>query len=260
MARRFLIGRFLPSHSSAYRFRERRIPDGATITPETLSARFSERARRFRAQRGKYAVTFQAGLALALLTVVAAFNLNIHPGDRKGFELPTQELVTVQEIIQTRQDIKPPPPPRPPIPVEVPNDEVLEEDDLTFDAALDIGIGAPLPPPPALEQPEDEGPEDEIFIIVEEMPTIVGGLSALSADLEYPLLARRAGIEGTSVIRVLVNRDGTPSDATVLRSAHDLLDQAALDAVLKQRFTPGRQRGAPVLVYMALPVRFALSD
>lgn len=259
MARKFLVGRFLTSHSSAYRFRKQRIPEETALTPEVLQARFSERARRFRSERDKYFLYIQAGMALALLVLVAAFNLDIQPGDREGFEAPAQELVTVQEIIQTRQDIKPPPPPRPPIPVEVPNDELLEEDDLMLDATLEIGLGAPLPPPPVQEEPEDENPEDEIFIVVEETPAIIGGMAALSADLEYPLMARRAGIEGMSVIRVVVNRDGTPSDATVIRSAHELLDQAALDAVVKQRYTPGRQRGVPVPVYMAIPVKFELN-
>ena len=260
MARKFLVGRFLTSHSSAYRFRRQRIPGETGMTREILHACFSERARRFRSERDRYVLYVQGGIALALLVLVAAFNLDVQPRDTTGFEVPSQELVTVQEIIQTRQEIKPPPPPRPPIPVEVPNDEILEEDDLVLDATLDIGLGAALPPPPVHEEPEDEGPEDEIFIIVEETPTIIGGMAALSADLEYPLLARRAGIEGTSVIRIVVNRDGTPSDATVLRSAHELLDQAALDAVVKQRYTPGRQRGVPVPVYMAIPVKFELND
>ena len=37
-----------------------------------------------------------------------------------GCEVPTEE------ILQTKQIQKPPPPPRPPVPVEMPNDEILE--------------------------------------------------------------------------------------------------------------------------------------
>ncbi len=168
-----------------------------------------------------------------------------------------QEMVTIQDIIQTRQNPLPPPPPRPQIPVEVPNDVILEPDPLDFDAALNIDAPLPLPPPPTASDPENED-EDEIFVIVEEMPTIVGGVAALSADLEYPAVARRAGLEGTSVIQVLVDRDGTASNPVVIRSASTLLDNAATEAILSQQFTPGRQRGKAVLVRIAIPVHFKL--
>ncbi len=257
MARHFLIGQFLQSHASAYRYRATRLPEGASISPSVLRGRFSERARRFRAERGKYGVYVQGCFVLALLILVAAFNLNFQLGDGAPMAAPPQELLSIQDIIQTRQILKPPPPPRPPIPVEVPNDEILEDDPLLLDASLDIDLGVPsLPPPPAEVEPEDDS--DEIFVVVEEMPTMVGGMPALVADLVYPKLAQRAGIEGTSVIRVIVDREGNPSQPTVIKSAHELLDQAAIDAVLEQRFTPGRQRGRPVLVQVAIPVRFVL--
>lgn len=164
----------------------------------------------------------------------------------------------MQEIIQTRQQRTPPPPPRPPIPVEVPDDTMLEDDDLPLGDPLEIAV-LTLPPPP-LPDAEPEEKEDEIFMIVEDMPEIVGGQAALFAALSYPVVAQRAGIEGMVIVEITVNPDGTASDAEVIRSAHEILDKTAVEAVLKQEFKPGRQRGRAVHVRMAIPVKFRLQN
>ena len=74
-----------------------------------------------------------------------------------------QEEVFVEEVAQTKQITIPPSPPRPPVPIEVPNDEILDDDivDLDLDFELDGPIN--LPPPP----PQANNDEEEIFIVVE---------------------------------------------------------------------------------------------
>ena len=258
MKKNFLIGRFLPGYTGAYRHTPPIAGEGTHLSKDSLEKRFRERAIRFRMERHRYAFHFQAGLALAVMLAIGAFNLDLRPKEAAPLQVMTQEVVTMQEIIQTRQDRKPPPPPRPPVPVEVPDDMILEDDDLPLGDLLELT--ELTPPPPPLPDKKPEPVEDEIFVIVEEQPTIIGGQAALSAALEYPLIAQRAGIEGMVVIQVTIEPDGTPGDPEVLRSAHDLLDQAALEAVLAQRFTPGRQRGKAVRVRMAIPVNFKLQN
>ena len=256
MKRNFLIGRFLQSHASVYRYDPRPSRPKASLPLEVLRRRFGARARRFHAERNRYAIYLQASLAAAVLVVIGAFNLDIQPRESELILGPPQELVTINEILQTRQDVKPPPPPRPQVPVEVPNDEIIEDDDLMLDIPFDLTDPLPLPPPPKEEKPEDDA--NEIFLVVEEMPTLIGGIAALSADITYPMIARRAGIEGMVVVRVVIEDTGVPSTPVVIQSAHEILDKAAVEAVLKQRFTPGRQRGRAVRTHMAIPVRFAL--
>lgn len=260
MRNSFLIGRFLPSHASAYRYAKKPYQAQTPILDRnTLKRRFTEREHRFRVTQRKYGFTLQACTAGALLLVITAFNVDFRSRKSVSMEIPAQELVTINDIVQTRQKITPPPPPRPPVPVEVPDDEILEEDDLNLDASLEITTPlADLPPPP----PVEEEPEEELdyFEIVEEMPRIIGGLNALIADLSYPILAQRAGIEGTVIVRILIDEFGTPSTPYILKSVHELLDNAAVTAVLKQRFEPGQQRGRAVRVQMAIPVRFRLKD
>ena len=258
MNRSFLIGRFLPSHAGCYRYKPR--PIAAVLSAQQLEAGFARRVERFQRERHRYTLMMQSAFILAFLVVIGAFNLEWRPRSAEPVTSLEQEVVTIQEVIQTRQLVKPPPPPRPPIPVEVPNDEILEDEDLDLDSYLTLDpIFASAPPPP----PEDDEPEldeFEIFEFVEAMPEIIGGQAALMAELKYPVAAQRAGIEGMVVVQIVIQPDGTPSDPTVIRGAHDLLDQEAVRAVMELEFTPGMQRTKPVPVRMAIPVRFALRD
>ena len=261
MRDQFLIGRFLKAYSSVYRYKDRHAPPTPSFDRQTLEDRFAERKRRFRTRQRRYVVHLQLGFFAALALVISAFQVNITANPTEAYTPVQQELVTMEEIIQTRQQITPPPPPRPPVPVEVPDDEIIEEDELDLDATLDLAepLAALPPPPPVEEDEEEEEPDDHIFVVVEQMPTMIGGLEALLEDLKYPRLAQRAGLEGTVVVIVVIEKDGKPSNARVARSVADMLDAAAVEAVMKQRFEPARQRSRPVRVEMAIPVHFRLT-
>ena len=261
MRDQFLIGRFLKAYAPVYRYKERPGPPTPGFERQELADRFAERKRRFRSRQRRYVVHLQLGFFAALVLVISAFQLNIEPGETGAYTPVMQELVTMEEIVQTRQQIKPPPPPRPPVPVVVPDDAILEDDELDLDATLDITEPLALrpPPPPAPEDEEEEYPEDHVFVVVEQMPEMIGGLAALLDDLKYPPLAQRAGLEGTVVVIVVIEKDGRPGSARVARSVAKVLDDVAVEAVLKQRFEPARQRNRPVRVQMAIPVHFRLT-
>ncbi len=261
MRDQFLIGRFLKAYAPVYRYKERRGPPTPSFDRQVLADRFAERKRRFRARQERYVVHLQLGFFAALLFVISAFQVNIQPNETGAYTPLKQELVTMEEIVQTQQQVKPPPPPRPPVPVVVPDDEILEDDELDLDATLDIGepLAARPPPPPAPEDEEEEDPEEKIFVVVEQMPEMIGGIAALLDDLKYPLLAQKAGLEGMVIVTVVIDKEGRPGSAQVIRSVHKVLDEAAVAAVLKQRFEPGRQRNRPVRVEMSIPVQFRLT-
>ncbi|MFB3131940.1 MAG: energy transducer TonB [Rhodothermales bacterium] len=261
MRDQFLIGRFLKAYTPVYRYKERPGPPTPSFERQVLADRFAERKRRFRARQRRYVVHLQLGFLAALLLVISAFQLNIQSNPTEAYTPLEQELVTMEEIVQTRQQVTPPPPPRPPVPVVVPDDEIIEEDELDLDATLDIAEPLALrpPPPPAPEDEEETDLEDEVFVVVEQMPEMIGGLEALLKDLKYPRLAQRAGLEGTVVVIVLIEKDGRPGRCRVAKSVAKVLDDAAVAAVMKQRFEPARQRNRPVRVEMAIPVHFRLT-
>lgn len=75
----------------------------------------------------------------------------------------------------------------------------------------------------------------------------------------YPLAARRAGEQGTVMLRVLVSPDGQPARVELedsSGSAH--LDSAAVEAVKRWRFTPARRSSETVEGWVLVPIVFRL--
>lgn len=75
---------------------------------------------------------------------------------------------------------------------------------------------------------------------------------------DYTDEARRRGITGDVVLEVVVRRDGTVGDATVLQGLGAGLDQRAIAAVRQWRFAPARRRGEAVDVIVEVAVEFTL--
>jgi TonB family protein len=102
--------------------------------------------------------------------------------------------------------------------------------------------------------------DEEVFMVVEDPPELVGGMEALQEAVSYPEMAKEAGIEGRAIVQFVVDENGNVTDPTVTRGAHELLNEAAIEAVKEQEFNPGKQRGEPVKVQMSIPVTFRLPD
>ena len=77
----------------------------------------------------------------------------------------------------------------------------------------------------------------------------------------YPEMARTAGIEGQAVVEALVDVDGSVADARILKpSGNASLDQAAVDAAMRSKFSPAKQRDKAVRVWVSIPFRFTLNN
>ena len=74
---------------------------------------------------------------------------------------------------------------------------------------------------------------------------------------EYPRNARAAKVQGVVLLEAEINSDGLVCSARVLRSI-PLLDQSAINAVLRWRFTPAKVNDVAVPVIMPLTVNFTL--
>ena len=117
---------------------------------------------------------------------------------------------------------------------------------------------APLPPPLPLP-PEPEKPT-QVFVVVEEMPELIGGLAALLREIKYPVIAKRAGVEGRVIVQFIVAEPGRVGESKVVRGIGAGCDEEALRALHTRRFRPGKQRGKAVRVKMSLPVTFRLGQ
>jgi protein TonB len=77
----------------------------------------------------------------------------------------------------------------------------------------------------------------------------------------YPWRARRQGIEGRVVIRLMVAADGTPERISVLRSSgYAILDRAAVRTFRDWRFRPATRAGIAVASSLDVPISFRLHD
>ncbi|MEQ8523820.1 energy transducer TonB [Gracilimonas sp.] len=205
--------------------------------------------------RKSYTIILEVGTIFALLFMIALVKVNIETEPPKEIALDEQEVVEMEEVIQTKQIETPPPPPRPPVPVEVPNDEIIEDEMINMDAELDMDAPMDLPPPP----PEEEEEED-FFVVVEQMPKLKGGMAKLQGSVTYPEMARKAGIEGRVTVQFIVNEQGNVENAQVVRGIGGGCDEEALRAVKEASFEPGMQRGRPVRVQYALSINFRLQN
>lgn len=77
---------------------------------------------------------------------------------------------------------------------------------------------------------------------------------------DYPPAARRRGLEGTVLVRVLVSTEGVPDQTRVVGpSGIDELDQAAVIAVQRWRFAPAREGSTAIAHWVDIPIRFKLT-
>ena len=100
----------------------------------------------------------------------------------------------------------------------------------------------------------DIPPDD--FVAVEVEPYI--DLTELQRRVVYSEMARRAGVEGKVIVRVLVGKDGKPLKSIVEFSDNELLNGSAVKAVMSSIFTPARQNGNPVALWVNIPINFRL--
>lgn len=203
----------------------------------------------------KYRKIFEISMVLALLLLILAFKFFPHvQGEQMDVEA-VQELVDVEDVEITKQETAPPPPPKPPIPIEAPADDELEDIEIE-DTEIDMEEEVAPPPPPVEE--EEEIPV-EFFVAVEEMPEPIGGIQGIQQRIIYPEIAKRAGVQGRVYIKAFVDETGAVQKAEVLKGIGAGCDEAAVDAVMKTRFKPGKQRGKPVRVQVSIPILFKLN-
>ncbi len=205
--------------------------------------------------RGKYRKHFEISLILSLSLIIAAFKLAPKNGIIDENYNPPQELITIENIINTVQKPNPPELPVRPKIIVAQTDDVIEDlllDDISIDFDAVLGQPPAIPDPPRVIK-------DEPFIpFAEEMPEPIGGLKAIQDKVKYNEIAIRSRIEGTVYIEAKIDRDGNVVDAVIKKGVGGGLDESALRAVKLTKFHPGKQRGIPVKVKMVIPIKFVL--
>lgn len=214
----------------------------------------------------KTGLFFNIGLVVSMIIAVVAFEYK-KKGDANLDDLARNNNI-FEEIIEVPPTDQPPPPPpkvQQPQIIEVPDEEVIE-DEIEID--MDNEITEETKVEVITIQPQEVEKEDpnEIFLVVEETAAPLGGMNAFYEYVgkqmqgKYPAQARRMGIEGRVFVEFVVEKDGSLTDVKAIKGIGAGCDELAVKVVQgAPKWKPGKQRGKPVRQKMVLPIVFKLN-
>jgi TonB family protein len=128
-------------------------------------------------------------------------------------------------------------------------------------------VAPPPPPPPPIPSSGAKAPgagDDEVFIVVEQMPQYPGGFGELGKyvgnrvkELKETAFFEGKELKGNALIGFTVAADGKVTGIKVLESDNQPAANAAVELARGMAvWTPGMQRGKAVPANFTLPVRF----
>jgi protein TonB len=204
--------------------------------------------------RGKYKRNLEISLIISLIFLIASFKYSPQKRAVKKYIEPNQDLIKIAQILPSKQS-EIPPKAKPVVP-EISMDPEIKEiefepNELKVNAKVDK-------PPESFEVNKTIENENDIFIVVEELPQPIGGFEAIQSKIHYTDLAIKADIQGKVIVLAVIDKNGNVAEARIAKSLFPQLDEVALNAVKETKFTPGKQRGKSVKVQISIPITFKL--
>ncbi|MFO7573999.1 MAG: energy transducer TonB [Bacteroidales bacterium] len=207
----------------------------------------------------------QLGLVVTIALILIAFEWTTTDRKENVFANIQEEIIEEEQAPITEEQEQPPEAP-PEVNVTdifeiVDNDVNIENEILFSDLVTEDTQVAMYTWNPVVDEEEKE---DDVFMIVEDMPTFRGGdvqrfSNWVKERVKYPQIAQENGIQGKVFIGFIVEPDGSVSNVTILRSVDKSLDDEAVRVVTSSpRWNPGKQRGQPVRVRFSITVNFQL--
>jgi periplasmic protein TonB len=210
-------------------------------------------------------IFIQIGLVIALSIVLVAFEWATRPSKGNTDKLTTDTSYEVEEMQITRREEPKPEPIQQQKVAEILN---IVDDNVNIDDDFDFNVEANSETEfkfTGFAEEKEEFVEEQLFYIVEDMPTFNGGDPAVEFrkyifdNMKYPQIAAENGISGRVFIQFVVNAKGMVTDAVVAAPVDPALDKEALRVVMSSPpWTPGKQRGKPVKVFYTFPINFIL--
>ncbi|MBL7966695.1 MAG: energy transducer TonB [Prolixibacteraceae bacterium] len=105
--------------------------------------------------------------------------------------------------------------------------------------------------------------DEKVYEKVDQMPEFQGGqeelISFLVKSIQYPEEAKKKGTQGKVFVNFVVGKDGSITNAKILKAVDPLLDAEALRVITAMpKWIPGKDKGKEVAVQFTLPISFAL--
>ena len=220
-------------------------------------------------------------MAFLIICIIAVFAFSLR--EKKVYKTPYRSMARLDMIDTPISEDAAPPPPPPEIivtgtlaqagnPVPVPDamvapDQIFASVDEISTSSSQIGDQQQiniddLPTDAGLSVQKEEEPSPDEFIVTDQdyNEVVSRVLPDLQRRVEYPEMARRAGVEGRVSIKVLIGKDGKPKPGRTIveETASELFNPASVKAIMAQVFPPATQNGQPVEVWVVIPIVFRL--
>ena len=230
--------------------------------------------------RKKYNRTVLIALLIGILiigTAVITPYINAKAAENRGKRAERQVEIKLENLDQPAEQVAPPPPPPPPpadvvqqqkyVPPQV-VDSIKPEDVkqlMTADQAQTEVTNKEVVEvqQQVKEEVQEAEPEQQPFVVVEEMPMFPGGdvalLKYIADHIQYPEIAKENNIQGKVIVRFCVTPKGGVSQVSILKGVDPELDKEAIRVVnTLPPFKPGKQGGKPVPVWYMVPIAYTL--
>jgi protein TonB len=209
-------------------------------------------------------------------------------GVKKFADRPKEEVKETLQIEQIDltppppiEDVPPPPPPPPPPPMAemvkftppvIKDDAVEEEPQKLQEEVKETQVGEKdqegdkdIVAPPTENTGPAEAAQPEIFTIVEEQAEFPGGIAEMQKfiqkNLQYPSMAREAGLSGKCFLKFVVNESGSISNVEILKGVPGCqdCDKEAIRVVKSMpAWKAAKMTGKSVKCYFNLPISFRI--
>ena len=210
-------------------------------------------------------IYFNLGLLIVLCISLIAFEWSSGTIGSNEYDLGDGEILVTEIIQRTTQDQdKPKEAPKMPDIIEtfeIFDDDVLIDDTFNIDDIFRIEEEIPFK---IIIEDEPDVKEDEVFVVVEDMPSFRGGdkntfARWVQSNVHYPQIPAENGIQGKVFVEFIVEPDGSVSNAKVTRNVDPALDNEALRVITNSpEWVAGKQQGTPVRVRFTITVNFKL--
>lgn len=98
--------------------------------------------------------------------------------------------------------------------------------------------------------------KDNVKVVTETSPAIIGGLEALYQQLNYPSNSSQETSNITLEANILVNSNGKIEQISFNKDQYPKYKEAAREAIYAVRFVPGKRNGEAVDMFITIPIEF----
>ena len=105
-------------------------------------------------------------------------------------------------------------------------------------------------------KPAPEVTKENLKVVTETTPAIIGGLEALYQQLRYPPNSSQQSLNITLKANILVNSNGNVKQVSFDEDNYPQYKKAAREAIYAVRFVPGKRNGKAVDMFITIPIQF----